>query len=243
MTKHILPVPSYCVETQSFAEHVARAKKMGCAYKPGMTGFSCYYYGGLDLAPNFSYANKDVPIYASASGICTIHDESPKGYGLHIRQTTSIGELVIYGHMLRTSVGSVANQGDVIGWMGSTGNSTGRHVHWETRVNGIPVDPRTLMGEAEPVPEPVPPPVFHAPILPPSPIVLVTKAITKYLNVRQKPETGKVVGKIYSGDILPMLCWVQVKSGDYWYAVILTDYTIGWAAAYYNGEIYLEVVE
>jgi hypothetical protein len=239
MTKHILPVPSYCVETQSFAEHVARAKKMGCAYKPGMTGFSCYYYGGLDLAPNFSYANKDVPIYASASGICTIHDESPKGYGLHIRQTTSIGELVIYGHMLRTSVGSVANQGDVIGWMGSTGNSTGRHVHWETRVNGIPVDPRTLMGEAAPTPEPVPPSEFKLPI---NAEHSEAKCLVTPLRIRSYPIKGQVVGYLKKGDTVEVV-GVSHCDKDVWFYIITSAGIAGCSAAYYDGETWLEVVE
>jgi murein DD-endopeptidase MepM/ murein hydrolase activator NlpD len=242
MTAHILPVPSWCVETQSFAEHEARARAMGCCPKPA-ANCSCYYYGGLDLAPPWARANEDIPIKASASGVCTIKDESPKGYGLSIRQTTPDGELIIYGHLSRTTVGSreIVSQGNTIGWMGSTGNSTGKHIHWEIRVNGIPVDPRTKMGAPEPEPQPEPP-VFELPDIQPHPLVRVTKAIGSYLNVRMKPVNGIIVGKLYANDVVPCIGLVQKKQ-DYWYAVILPDDTMGWAAAFYKGEVWLEVVK
>lgn len=241
--KHILPVPSWCVQTQSYAEHVTRAGIMGCCPKPS-ANCKCWYYGGLDLAPPWGRATEDVPIYASCNQtIKEIIDESPRGYGLNIRGTTPEDELIIYAHLSRTYVnpGQSVKAGDVIGLMGSTGNSTGKHLHWEIRVRGIPTDPRSLMGAVVPTPEPEPSTEFEPALVPDCPLVRVTKAITGYLNVRQLPVSGKVIGKLYPGDIVPMFGLVEDKA-NYWYAVILPDNTLGWAAAYYGGETWLEIV-
>ena len=53
------------------------------------------------------------------------------------------GSSTVYAHMssLAVSAGQYVNQGDVIGYVGSTGNSTGPHLHFEVRINGSTVDP------------------------------------------------------------------------------------------------------
>lgn len=85
---------------------------------------------GMDLA-----ASAGTPIYASASGTVIRADSNANnssGYGIHARiQTGDI--LVIYGHMSAINVtdGQTVNQGDLIGYVGSTGNSSGNHLHFE----------------------------------------------------------------------------------------------------------------
>ena len=57
--------------------------------------------------------------------------------------THSGGVETRYAHLsrLNVTVGQAVEQGDIIGFVGSTGNSTGPHVHYEVRSNGAPLDP------------------------------------------------------------------------------------------------------
>ncbi|HYG59898.1 MAG TPA: M23 family metallopeptidase, partial [Symbiobacteriaceae bacterium] len=65
------------------------------------------------------------------------------GYGYTVVIDHGYGFTTLYAHFdeVNSSVGDVVSRGDVIGWVGSTGNSTGPHVHYEVHVNGVPVDP------------------------------------------------------------------------------------------------------
>lgn len=192
MSLHILPVPSWCVETQSFDAHEAYAKAHGLCSRPG-TGCKGYYYGGIDLAPPWSRQGEDIPITASRGGEVTILDQSPAGYGLHVRVLADDGELTIYAHLSRTTVinRQRVRQGERLGWMGNTGNSTGKHVHWEIRnAQGIPVDPRTRMTVPGPPSPPEPPLPFPSPAAPEigGPVV-----ITPGWNIRAGPSLDAAI--------------------------------------------------
>jgi murein DD-endopeptidase MepM/ murein hydrolase activator NlpD len=84
------------------------------------------------------------PIYASGTGII---DKAgwENGYGKYIRIRHTNGFETAYGHMTafaRSSLpGARVRQGQVIGYVGSTGLSTGPHLHYEIIINGRPVDP------------------------------------------------------------------------------------------------------
>jgi murein DD-endopeptidase MepM/ murein hydrolase activator NlpD len=94
---------------------------------------------GVDWA-----APMGTPIFASGNGV--IEKIGPEGgYGKYIRIQHSNGYETAYGHMSafarNLTVGSHVRQGQIIGFVGSTGLSTGAHVHYEILVNGRFVDP------------------------------------------------------------------------------------------------------
>ncbi len=84
----------------------------------------------------------DSPLYASDSGVVTISGWR-KGYGLGIDIDHGNGIKTRYGHAskLFVSVGDRVTKGEVIAMMGTTGYSTGTHLHFEIHVNGVKVNP------------------------------------------------------------------------------------------------------
>lgn len=93
---------------------------------------------GLDIA-----ASIGVPIYASESGYVNYAGWNNTGYGNMIMLSHGGGFETLYGHLSEWYVdpGQYVSKGQLIGAMGSTGNSTGPHVHFEIRVNGVPSNP------------------------------------------------------------------------------------------------------
>ena len=98
-------------------------------------------HNGVDLA-----APTGTPIRATADGTVEMAQRYG-GYGLYV-QLDHGGELETrYAHMSRMSVsaGERVEKGQIIGYVGSTGNSTGPHLHYEVRIAGAPVDPSPYM--------------------------------------------------------------------------------------------------
>ena len=96
---------------------------------------------GLDIA-----ASKGTSIKAAASGV-VVFSGTNGAYGKMIAISHGNGVLTYYGHCssLYASVGKTVNQGDVIAAVGSTGNSTGPHLHFEIRVNGVAYNPQNYV--------------------------------------------------------------------------------------------------
>lgn len=92
---------------------------------------------GIDIAADY-WSN----VYAAESGT-VILSQVYGGYGNAITIDHGGGISTLYGHnnALLVSVGQHVTRGQVIALCGSTGQSTGSHVHFEVRVNGVPVDP------------------------------------------------------------------------------------------------------
>jgi len=100
-----------------------------------------HFHSGVDLA-----AALDAPIYAATVGTVEVQRQRG-GYGLYILITRDSRLSTLYAHLDWALVrsGDVVVAGQAIGLMGSTGNSTGPHLHFEVRVSGIPVDPLPLL--------------------------------------------------------------------------------------------------
>lgn len=95
------------------------------------------HHDGYDLA-----AAAGTPIRASKAGKVVFAGRKG-GYGNTVILAHSGGWSTLYGHASRLAVkvGQVVEAGDVIAYVGSTGHSTGPHLHYELRKNGKPVDP------------------------------------------------------------------------------------------------------
>ena len=96
------------------------------------------FHAGLDFT-----APQGTPIYATADGRIETAGRSDGGYGNHVVINHGFGYESLYGHMYRIKVraGQTIKRGEVIGWVGSTGKSTGPHCHYEVRKNGTALDP------------------------------------------------------------------------------------------------------
>ena len=96
---------------------------------------------GVDLADPVG-----TPVHATGDGLVGRADWF-SGYGLYV-QIEHGGQLETrYGHMSRLNVaaGQFVHRGDVIGYVGATGRTTGPHLHYEVRVNGVAVNPIPYM--------------------------------------------------------------------------------------------------
>lgn len=93
---------------------------------------------GLDFT-----APQGTPIYATGNGTVEIAGETGDGFGNHVLINHGYGYETLYGHMhqVKVRVGQRVKRGEVIGWVGSSGKSTGPHCHYEVHINGQEVDP------------------------------------------------------------------------------------------------------
>jgi murein DD-endopeptidase MepM/ murein hydrolase activator NlpD len=96
-----------------------------------------HFHSGVDMAAPFG-----TPVRAAAAGIAQVA-EMPYGYGLYVVIDHGGGLATLYGHLGWTSLttGDSVTAGRDVGEVGSSGLSTGPHLHFEVRRNGRPVDP------------------------------------------------------------------------------------------------------
>lgn len=95
-------------------------------------------HAGLDFT-----APIGTPIYAAADGVIKDAGFNTGGYGNRVVVNHGFGYETLYAHMVRIKarVGARIKRGEVIGYVGSTGKSTGPHLHYEVHKNGTPLDP------------------------------------------------------------------------------------------------------
>lgn len=107
-----------------------------------VTGSTSAFHEGIDIADDYG-----TPIVATASGVVTFAGYTDGGYGNLVEIDHGNGFVTRYGHnsAVVVTVGMTVKQGQMIAAMGSTGKSTGAHVHYEVRVNGTPVDPMVFL--------------------------------------------------------------------------------------------------
>lgn len=96
------------------------------------------FHAGLDFT-----APQGTPIYATANGSVQVAGNLGNGFGNHVVINHGFGYETIYGHMFRVKVkpGTQVKRGEIIGWVGNTGKSTGPHCHYEVIKNGRHIDP------------------------------------------------------------------------------------------------------
>ena len=103
-------------------------------------GFAGQYpsHNGVDIAGPYG-----TPIYAADSGVVTTAKYTNRGYGVYVIIDHGNGYQTVYGHCssLAVSYGQQVTKGQLIAYMGSTGNSTGNHLHFEIKSGNVRYDP------------------------------------------------------------------------------------------------------
>jgi hypothetical protein len=114
----------------------------GCSpywFEPWDSAVGCNYHNGIDLAaPSYT------PLLAADGGTIEYSGWCDCGLGYYVKIDHGNGYKTLYGHMAEqpwVSAGQAVSQGEVIGPVGSTGMSTGPHVHFILEVNGTAQDP------------------------------------------------------------------------------------------------------
>ena len=116
-------------------------------YRHDPMGRGARMHAGVDLA-----APRGTPVFATADGVVVAAGRE-SGYGNVIRVQHELGFETVYAHLSTITVrpGQLLSRGAKIGGMGSTGRSTGSHLHYEVRASGKPVNPMTYLEAAKDV--------------------------------------------------------------------------------------------
>ena len=145
VTAYSSPVPQRAVSVPSRMplEGASLTSGFGMRTHPVLGGRR--QHAGIDLA-----APTGTPVYATADGVIGRADWY-SSYGLYISINHGASMETRYAHLSRLAVaaGDNVKKGDLIGYVGSTGRSTGPHLHYEVRVEGLAVNPIPYMVESE----------------------------------------------------------------------------------------------
>ena len=108
-----------------------------------------HFHTGIDLVEPFGS-----PVFAADDGVVALVGSSSSGYGNYVVIAHAGGLATLYGHLSAAlvSAGQAVTQGSPIGLEGSSGNSTGPHLHFELRINQVPIDPTPYLPPGPPSP-------------------------------------------------------------------------------------------
>jgi murein DD-endopeptidase MepM/ murein hydrolase activator NlpD len=117
-------------------------------FEPPYGGYA-HFHTGIDLVEPFGS-----PVFAADDGVVALVGSSSSGYGNYVVIAHAGGLDTLYGHLSTSlvKVGQVVTQGTPVGLEGSTGNSTGAHLHFELRINQLPVNPVLYLPPGAPSP-------------------------------------------------------------------------------------------
>ncbi|WP_017664519.1 M23 family metallopeptidase [Porphyrobacter sp. AAP82] len=138
-----IPTRGISVPSRMPLEGAALTSSFGMRTHPVLGGRR--QHQGIDLA-----APSGTPVYATADGVVSRADWY-SSYGLYISVEHGASMQTRYAHLSRLAVaaGDSVKKGDLIGYVGSTGRSTGPHLHYEVRVEGLAVNPIPYTVESE----------------------------------------------------------------------------------------------
>jgi murein DD-endopeptidase MepM/ murein hydrolase activator NlpD len=110
-------------------------------------GSYAHFHTGIDLVEPFGS-----PVLAADDGVVALVGSSSSGYGNYVVIAHSGGLNTLYGHLSTSlvKVGQSVTQGTPVGLEGSSGNSTGAHLHFELRINQSPVNPAPYLPPGAP---------------------------------------------------------------------------------------------
>lgn len=115
----------------------------GTYYLSAPYGYSAVYGSAFHTGADFGTRGATPPIYAAADGVVIGASYTAGGYGNLVVIDHGNGITTYYAHMsfIGVSTGQIVSKGQFIGRVGTTGNSTGNHLHFEIRVNGRTINP------------------------------------------------------------------------------------------------------
>jgi murein DD-endopeptidase MepM/ murein hydrolase activator NlpD len=190
-----LPFAGTYPVTQTFQEHEARRIANGWQF----------YNGGIDYG-----LPEGTPIYAVRHGAVSKVETLNTGYGNVVKISHIDGMQTLYAHLsyIVVVLGQIVDPGQMIGRSGNTGNSTGSHLHFEVRQDGVAIDPQ---------------PLFDGQIQTASEILIgQTYEInaSQTWNLRATPDKGKnVIGQLVGGALVE----ITEIAGD-WVGVTVSGY-------------------
>lgn len=138
----------------NYSSGVSSSKvSLGISLINPVSGVITSRFGSNDSVRDHSHTGLDIsapygtPIKAAASGTVTYSGNANDGYGYYVIISHGNGVTTLYAHcsQLLVSKGQTVSQGTVIAKVGSTGNSTGNHLHFEVRKNGITYNPQNYV--------------------------------------------------------------------------------------------------